>query len=197
MFCDSTIVAGLVHDVVILSVPSSSGNVLRHCQELRKSLCGRILLQLSVPSSSGNVLRLDHCAAERCAVCAVFQSPPHRGMFCDEQRLGSASIHTNPFQSPPHRGMFCDCSHDRQRARSDATAFSPLLIGECLCDASTPTLPAHSMRIDLSVPSSSGMSLRLSLCYSRQLLADAPFSPLLIGDVSATRAAFDCELAGR
>ncbi len=37
-----------------------------------------------------------------------FQSPPHRGIFCDAPSSAACGSEPSLFQSPPHRGIFCD-----------------------------------------------------------------------------------------
>ncbi len=111
---------------------------------------------LSVPSSSGKILRRAHPAGRRSRP-HHFQSPPHRGRFCDA-RLGQEMRSATSFQSPPHRGRFCDGEH-----------------GDGPLDADR-----------LSVPSSSGKILRLAEDGVRPLITATPFSPLLIGEDSAT-----------
>ncbi len=77
----------------------------RFCDHVRDPRAGAGLL-LSVPSSSGKILRLDTLPTIGYDQ-TIFQSPPHRGRFCDGRPpLGRPD--SGPFQSPPHRGRFCD-----------------------------------------------------------------------------------------
>ncbi len=91
-----------------LSVPSSSGKILRLDGELSRRLrpvpfsplligedsaTARVSLadhdrhhELSVPSSSGKILRHPG-TVPRLLAESIFQSPPHRGRFCDAQTV--------------------------------------------------------------------------------------------------------------
>ncbi len=89
-------------------------------------------------------------------ITLTFQSPPHRGRFCDTSG-GGQTAGTSAFQSPPHRGRFCDLNGPDEDA-VDPESFSPLLIGE---------------------DSATTLAIILRWLY-------APFSPLLIGEDSAT-----------
>ncbi len=131
-----------------LSVPSSSGNVVR-----RPGLgSGPVSSKpLSVPSSSGNVVRR-HVRLWASTV-PNFQSPPHRGTWCDSRRrrtplarysfsplligergatrrTGTPRGRSGGFQSPPHRGTWCDRSGMERQPLRGPLPFSPLLIGE-------------------------------------------------------------------
>src|SRR5579885_3522410 len=59
----------------------------------------------------------------------VFQSPPHRGIRCDNEFGVTPVAQASIFQSPPHRGIRCDWPWYLTR-RLVPTHFSPLLIGE-------------------------------------------------------------------
>ncbi len=196
-----------------LSVPSSSGNLLRHHVP---SVDKKKEAPLSVPSSSGNLLRL----WERDVRCVghqafsplligessatqprpnwrptplFFQSPPHRGIFCDTKDPAVMVDVLFAFQSPPHRGIFCDKMSSPRKLISVPPPFSPLLIGESSATASSFMYfddvmlgfqsPPHrgifcdgitlglctGIHTGLSVPSSSGNLLRLATIICAKL----------------------------
>src|SRR5579863_9404532 len=75
------------------------------CDDVAKTSTAGATFCLSVPSSSGNLLRLPYIVAGMDARQPDFQSPPHRGIFCDEAEGAIALSYTRHFQSPPHRGI--------------------------------------------------------------------------------------------
>ena len=196
IFCDERLKRSSGFQASRLSVPSSSGNLLR--LRRRRLECRNGFL--SVPSSSGNLLRLGIGRVRLHRTVESFQSPPHRGIFCDVARAVArlwAALH---FQSPPHRGIFCDSFSCWGPAALTLISFSPLLIGESsatnrrdwcssppqdfqspphrgiFCDLTIRTRMESVCEAILSVPSSSGpMGITLMA-----------FSPLLIGESSAT-----------
>ncbi len=139
-----------------------------------------------------------------------FQSPPHRGIFCDFsddglrrafrllsvpsssgnllRRLtgGSRPPEIVAFQSPPHRGIFCDIIPGK-RSRSSALCLSVPSSSGNLLRLVRAIEPIAKRQVFLSVPSSSGNLLRLCEPCRRFLEAELAFSPLLIGESSATK----------
>ena len=198
--------AGIPADLAV-SVPSSSGRSVRPCD---RSCPAFGLASVSVPSSSGRSVRLDeraHPARSR----LVFQSPPHRGDRCDSTTSGGTGITVDTFQSPPHRGDRCDLAEVVRRPRLPRVSV-PSSSGRSvrhrramaptkarLYSVSVPSSSGRSVRrcrLELgdprvqwvSVPSSSGRSVRLrSRAQHHDLLFPARFSPLLIGEIGATR----------
>ena len=132
-----------------LSVPSSSGNVLRLIdgapyqpgnQTFSSLLVGKcsatgiqVITGFPPPlSPSFSSLLIGKCSAtsprSACPPPAnrrLFQFPPHREMVCDAT---GGSSHSPVFQFPPHREKVCD----RWRLRADrgTASFSSLLIGK-------------------------------------------------------------------
>src|SRR5581483_123418 len=89
--------------VSFISVPSSSGIVLRRKRRLRALHVPRI----SVPSSSGIVLR--HPPFVRTSQRVLYYFSPL--LIGDRSATATGrprSGRVNRFQSPPHRGSFCD-----------------------------------------------------------------------------------------
>ncbi len=216
MFCDLSALASLRRRRQRLSVPSSSGNVLRlsqsqptqrstvssfsplligECSATQTSRLRRLcaIEHLSVPSSSGNVLRLKRTSALIRIRRYAFQSPPHRGMFCDCRIACVIRCARIVFQSPPHRGMFCDIRHLGRPAGSQLPPFSPLLIGEC--SATTTTASVTDGSASAFSPLLIGeCSATLAACsIGAAPHASRTFSPLLIGECSATDHRVECQ----
>ncbi len=164
-----------------ISVPSSSGFSLRRQWQNGSFRLFRHFSHLLI-----GVLSATFGPPNRGAPGAAFQSPPHRGSLCDRQSwllspdsqqhfspllIGvlSATGLTLPglgnvklFQSPPHRGSLCDATR-RPAGPGDLEFQSPPHRGS-LCDESEYVFYEDNFRI--SVPSSSGFSLRRTPCVS-------------------------------
>src|SRR6266849_4227825 len=167
-------------DLLVVSVPSSSG---RSVQPWRLS-CSRLpCFSVSVPSSSGRSVQPMLERRQDAPRHPGFQSPPHRGDRCNQVDIRPLR-RTFTFQSPPHRGDRCNLVwavddpiiHQR---------FSPLLIGEIGATTAFPRARHMRMR-SVSVPSSSGRSVQLSLKAPLLPRLVFGFSPLLIGEIGAT-----------
>ena len=116
-----------------------------------------------------------------------FQSPPHRGAVCNG-RLGAAFRGSGGcLQSPPHRGAVCNLSQPAAMVAEFAFQSPPHRGAVCNLHARN----RQSARKALSVPSSSGSGLQRRE-RQRHAKRAVPFSPLLIGERSAT----ELELVG-
>ena len=160
---------------------------------------------VSVPSSSGNKLRLDEWPGAD-GPMPMFQSPPHRGTNCDCPSATATPAHIH-VSVPSSSGNKLRRSGSRP-IRAGSSRFSPLLIGEQT--ATQAAMSAWSRRIPfqspphrgtncdrdepahrdtrwhrVSVPSSSGNKLRH--CVDRGASNNCSFSPLLIGEQTATQ----------
>ena len=187
--------------VAFLSVPSSSGNVVRH----RRSFRVHDYHHLSVPSSSGNVVRLvplfgrEHRAppfsplligergATPCIAVVVhgghlFQSPPHRGTWCDRSR-GRRSPCGQRLSVPSSSGNVVRPSRTPSTTPRASRSFSPLLIGER--GATLAALSAGNVAFAFQSPPHRGTwcDATGSIWLINEELA---FSPLLIGERGAT-----------
>ena len=148
----------------------------------------------------------NRCRAHRCAAGdGDFQSPLHRGILCNDYRATKVRIFDSAFQSPLHRGILCNAR--RGRRASDQSALSvPSSSGNTLqqhqfaralrgAGLSVPSSSGNTLQRQdwallppdpiLSVPSSSGNTLQLA-GRATPGLRPAPFSPLFIGEYSAT-----------
>src|SRR5581483_4796802 len=109
-----------------------------------------------------------------------FQSPLHRGILCNSTISREPSA-VQVFQSPLHRGILCNARIGRC-SRPIQYFQSPLHRG-ILCNLQAAQRPGFGPR--LSVPSSSGNTLQ----RAQRAAGPAPrrpFSPLFIGEYSAT-----------
>src|SRR5581483_3426747 len=93
------------------------------------------------------------------ASAGLFQSPLHRGILCNASPVLSSLKRGSYFQSPLHRGILCNAHAGLQPGRDPC----------------------------LSVPSSSGNTLQRFSPHAVRIKKN-PFSPLFIGEYSATDA---------
>ena len=144
----------------VVSVPSSSGILLRPA---RRPVKVRVRgPAVSVPSSSGILLRRGRSVGPLgWAKARMFQSPLHRGSFCDlPDRLLAAALQPT-FQSPLHRGSFCDLGMTRASRPEFVFRFQSPLHRGSFCDSITTAVFT--------------------------IIGSVGFSPLFIGDPSATK----------
>ena len=170
---------------------------------------GWLILDFQSPPHRGTVCNLRAGRLGPGTDCR-FQSPPHRGTVCNI-RQALTLCGTCGFQSPPHRGTVCN-TKPTCLVRRGALLSVPSSSGNGLQPGDPVKGPP--LRISLSVPSSSGNGLQPAVaragdgsgvCLSvpsssgngLQLMTDQvasertfPFSPLLIGERSATLPAF-------
>ncbi len=186
----------------VLSVPSSSGNVVRpHPPESRHEgidpfsplLIGERGATVRRPQGSGlrppafSPLLIGERGAtpaplERLARrLRCFQSPPHRGTWCDARPARTASRSTG-FQSPPHRGTWCD--GQREDVLAGEWPFQSPPHRGTWCDLRGDPDARHGRGIFQSPPH------RGTWCDSGICTCWRPgrgsFSPLLIGERGAT-----------
>ena len=189
-----------------LSVPSSSGNVVRPIREGRDQLARLAFSPLLI--GERRATRAD--AMLGADDLPDFQSPPHRGTSCDTLRRTKFPTKPFFFQSPPHRGTSCD--FQGWSGRMGTSRLSVPSSSGNVVRHQAPSLPPLPGRLPLSVPSSSGNVVRLVavLCFALLFLlfqspphrgtscdlcgdagvfrsTDGAFSPLLIGERRATR----------
>ncbi len=115
---------------------------------------------------------------------SAFQSPLHRGALCGRRTAEGPPGTVRRFQSPLHRGALCGREGGLDESEG-VESFSPLFIGVLSAASSTATWCVHSTKV--SVPSSSGCSLRLVDHEQRPPHAISCFSPLFIGVLSAAQ----------
>ena len=163
-----------------LSVPSSSGSGLQQaktwvnvpfvhifqspphrgavCNTVRKRQSGQRPCSFQSPPHRGAVCNVFWSCATKPA-SSGFQSPPHRGAVCNYRSGLPLAYPRGDFQSPPHRGAVCNARRPPASARAPAAFQSP----------------PHRGAVCNPLPAVRGAGITY------------PFSPLLIGERSATR----------
>src|SRR5581483_10839172 len=188
--------------LLLLSVPSSSGNTLQRSPLARPSSPTLTFSPLFIGEYSATRIYDEASLVRQIS----FQSPLHRGILCN---VASREWHrfTQCLSVPSSSGNTLQLSSAR-RPRAPRQTFSPLFIGEySATDESASELnnlptfqsPLHrgilcnahcGCRLDrrqsLSVPSSSGNTLQRR-CSASPGRCRQSFSPLFIGEYSATR----------
>ncbi len=115
------------------------------------------------PLLIGDVSATSSTGASGACRLVIFQSPPHRGCLCDSTRCGRSARWHLIFQSPPHRGCLCDGTSQVGRCARASALSVPSSSGNVSATCAI-VLDRGGDCCTLSVPSSSGMSLRLESC---------------------------------
>ena len=113
----------------------------------------------------------------------AFQSPNHRGVDCNEDRMARTDRGIYPF-SPLIIGEWTATVEVDRASRSSGLAFSPLIIGEWT--ATVVAMDRTVVEASFQSPNHRGVDCNAGWAASPTHHQN-PFSPLIIGEWTATR----------